>query len=301
MIILFFMFALFASVFTVGKITLQYVDPFFLTGIRMLLAAGILFIFQLVRDPKKISFQKKHFPLILFLSVFNVFITNGLEFWGLQYMETAKTCMIYNLSPFAAILFSYFFLREKMVWKKWVGLLIGLIGFLPIFLNASHTNLLLSSLPEFAVSISAVTAVAGWIAMKKLIRDFAYPFLIANAFSFLFGGLFSLGASLIFEDWHPLPLTSWPLFIAGVVYIALVHNVICYNLYGYSLQKFSVPFITFAGFSSPLFTAIYGWIFLNEQPGLSFFVSFVLVFLGIFIYFRAETDVKAKEEVPERI
>ena len=36
------MYALFASVFTVGKHTLQSVDPFFLTGIRMLIAGLIL-------------------------------------------------------------------------------------------------------------------------------------------------------------------------------------------------------------------------------------------------------------------
>jgi len=287
------MYALFASVFTVGKVTLQYVDPFFLTGVRMLLAGGLLLIFLGFKSPNKIYIHKKHIPLLLLLSFFNVFITNAFEFWGLQYMETAKTSLIYSLSPFVAILFSYLFLSEKMSGKKWLGLFIGILGFIPIFLTSSKAetelkNLAFFSLPEIAVSISAFTAVVGWIIMKKLMRDMAYPFLTANAFSFLIGGIFSLITSAFAERWEPIPASAWTPLLCGVLYIAIVHNVIGYNLYAYSLNRFSIAFMTFAGFTNPLFTAAYGWLFLNETVGLPFFLSLGLIILGISLYSREE-------------
>lgn len=207
-------------------------------------------------------------------------------------METAKTSLIYSLSPFIAIILSYVFLSEKMTVKKWIGLFIGIAGFLPIFLASPKSegeikNLLFFSLPEIAVSISAFTAVVGWIFMKRLMKE-NYSFITANAFSFIIGGLFSLITSAFFERWEPIPATEWNPLIWGTLYIAIAHNVIGYNLYAYSLIRFSIAFMTFAGFSNPLFTAAYGWLFLGEKVGISFFLSLGLIILGIYIYSQEE-------------
>ncbi|MFN0064927.1 MAG: DMT family transporter [Chlamydiales bacterium] len=284
------MYALFASTFTVGKVTLQYVDPYFLTGVRMLLAGCILFSFQYIRNRNALALQWKHLPSLFLLGFFNVFITNAFEFWGLQYMETAKTALIYSLSPFFAILLSYFLFKEKMRWKKWLGLFVGLIGFLPIYLQPSNEQTLFGrfSLPEIAVSISAFTCVIGWLIMKRLVRLYQFSFLTANTYSFFFGGIFSLITSFAIEDWHPLPLLKWQPFLFGLIYITIIHNVICYNIYAYSLRRFSLPFMTFAGFTGPLFTAAFGSIFLDERMNLLFYLSFVVIISGLLIYSRAE-------------
>ena len=280
--IVFLMYALFASVFPIGKLTLHYIDPFFLTGIRMLLAGTILLLFLSIKAPQKIYFHKKHIPILLLLTLCNVFITNALEFWGLQYMESAKTSLIYSLSPFVSILLSYLFLSEKMTKKKWIGLSIGTLGFVPIFISSSNEGF---SLPEIAVSISAFTAVIGWIIMKKLIHQMHYPFVTANAFSFILAGIFSLITSAFTESWV---IEEWTPVILGTLYIAVIHNVICYNLYAYSLNRFSVSFMTFAGFSNPLFTALFGWLLLGERVGLPFFLSLGLIIFGIHLYSREE-------------
>lgn len=285
------MYALFASVLTVGKHTLQSVDPFFLTGIRMLIAGFILLIYQLITNRKKIYLPKKLIFLVCGLAVFNVFITNAFEFWGLQYMETAKTSLIYSFSPFFAILLSYLFFKEKMSTKKWIGLVVGVIGFSLIFWAPGQERRSLFgpiSLPEIAVSISAFTCVVGWIIMKRLITKYNYPFMTANTFSFLIAGVLSLISSVFVESWQPIPVSSFYPFLFGMLYIAIIHNVICYNLYGWSLKRFSVSFMVFAGFSNPPFTAIFGWFFLEESVAPTFFISLALIIIGIFIYSHEE-------------
>lgn len=296
--LVFLMYFLFASVFTVGKVSLTFAAPFFLTGVRMLMAGGILLGFLWLRKPASLYLKKRDLPLMMGLAFFNVFITNALEFWALQYMETAKTCLIYSLSPFPAIIFAYIFLTEKMSWKKWAGLLVGVLGMLPIFLTPSEKELSLGrspwlSIPVLAVSVSAITAVIGWTIMKKLMRDRGYSFVTANMFSFLFGGGFSLIASFFIEKWDPLPLTGGLSFLPSAIYIAIIHNVICYNLYAYSLNRFSIPFMTFAGFTNPLFTAALGWFFLGEHVGLAFLISFLLIIGGILLYAQDEWKPKA--------
>jgi drug/metabolite transporter (DMT)-like permease len=293
MFLVFLMYALFASVFTAGKYTLQFVQPFFLTGIRMIFAGSILLLFIKIKYPEKLYVRKNHWTLLILIGLFNVFITNAFEFWGLQYMSSAKTCLIYSLSPFVAIVFSYVLLKEKMNLRKWIGLIIGLVGFVPIYLSrgGKEVNIIsfgVFSLAEIAVTISAFTAVIGWIFIKKLTKQMNYPFFTANAISFFIGGAMSLIVSAFFEKWRPLPVTNYEYFVYGLVYISIIHNVICYNLYAYSLQKFTINFMTFAGITSPVFTAIFGILFLKEKVGWPFFLSLFVVFLGLLIFSIAE-------------
>jgi len=287
------MYALFASVFTVGKYTLQFTQPFFLTGIRMFFAGIVLLLFIKIKFPEKLYVNKKHWPLLILIGLFNVFITNAFEFWGLQYMNSSKTCLIYSLSPFVAIIFSYIFLKEKMNYRKWIGLIIGLCGFIPIYLTraakeANIQSLGVFSLAEIAVTISSITAVIGWIFIKKLTKQMNYPFVTANAISFFIGGAMSFLVSCFIETWNPLPISNYEYFIYGLIYISIIHNVICYNLYGYSLQKFTVNFMTFTGITSPIFAAIFGMFFLKEKVGLPFFLSLFIVFLGLWIFSLGE-------------
>jgi len=293
MFLVFLMYALFASVFTVGKYTLQFVQPFFLTAIRMFLAGAILLIFIKFKYPEKLYVKKKHWPLLILIGLFNVFITNAFEFWGLQYMTSAKTCLIYSLSPFVAMIFSYIFLKEKMNLRKWIGLIIGLCGFIPIYLSRGlgETNIKaigVFSFAEIAVTISAITAVIGWVLIKKLTKQMNYPFITANAISFFIGGGMSFIVSVFVESWKPMPVFNFQYFIYGLIYISIIHNVICYNLYAYSLQTFSVNFMTFAGISNPIFTAVFGILFLKEAVRGPFFLSLFIVFLGLSIFSVAE-------------
>ena len=112
--LVFLLYALFASVFTAAKLALSHADPFFLVGSRMMLAGLILFVYQFIFHKKKLKLPKKTYKSIFFLALFNIYITNAGEFWGMKFLTSAKTSFIYSLSPFLAALSSYYFLGEKM-------------------------------------------------------------------------------------------------------------------------------------------------------------------------------------------
>lgn len=75
------MYALFASVFTAGKVTLQYVDPFFLTGVRMLIAGGLVLIYLTLNPPPKFIFAKGT-SLIFFCFLLSMFSLQTLSNFG---------------------------------------------------------------------------------------------------------------------------------------------------------------------------------------------------------------------------
>lgn len=285
---LFLMYFLFATVFSVGKITLMHGEPFFFSFFRMILAAIILIVFQLFQKKANLKISKKDlFPLFM-VGFFNVFVTNGLEFWGLKFMESGKTGFIYTGTPFFSIFLSYLFFSEKMTKLKWLGLFLGIIGFLPIyFLDSGEKSGWYFSYPEIAVSIAAMSCVIGWIYFKKLLNNGVH-FMTINSYSFLLGGLFSFITSQIFEKWQPVPVTSWSPFIWGTIYIVFVHNLICYNIYGYSIGRFSLPFVNIVGYISPLIALIIGCLILKETISIIIFFCFIPILLGIILYYKEE-------------
>jgi drug/metabolite transporter (DMT)-like permease len=134
------LYALFASVFTISKTGLAYAQPFFLVGTRMLFAGIILLSYQFFTKKLTFSFDRKTWIRIVLLGIFNIYLTNVFEFWGLRYLTSFKTCFIYSLSPFLSALFSYFLFSEKLTKKKAIGLLVGFLGFIPILLSQTHSE-----------------------------------------------------------------------------------------------------------------------------------------------------------------
>jgi drug/metabolite transporter (DMT)-like permease len=290
----FLMYALFGSIFTVGKVGLAASQPYFLTGTRMLIAGGLLLGYFCYRHPdKKISFSKHDWQLLALVAFFNVFITNAFEFWGLQYMSAAKTCLIYSLSPFAAALIAYFFGTERLSGKKWLGLGIGFLSFGPLmlgpWLDGSQTGADSRELmAEGALAISAITAVIGWTFVRQLTVDKQMPHPLVNGISFLLAGILCMLTSLSIETWDPLPVFVWTDFLWSLIYIVLIHNLICYSIYAASLRRFSVTFMAFSGLSCPLFAALFGWLFLEEMLAASFWLAFAGILCGLYLFHQED-------------
>lgn len=286
------LYALFAMVFTISKTGLMVSDPLFFVGLRMTIAGLLLLGYQALFQKERFSFDKRTWGMLLLLSLFNIYLTNVFEFWGLKYLSSSKTCFIYSLSPFLSALFCYFLFAERLTLKKWLGLFIGFAGFTPMFLNPSAVeeemkSFLFLSWPEISVICAAICSVVGWITLKQVVGRQLSP-LTANGVSMFVGGLLALGHSYAREDWNPLPVRDLPIFLESTLLLIVISNLICYNLYGALLKRYSATFISFAGFTTPLFAALFGWLALDEMISLPFIVSFLFVFAGLFLFHQDE-------------
>lgn len=292
MFFVFLVFALFSTVFVISKVGLLYSQPLFFLGSRMILA-GVLFVgYQLFKDFTQLKIFKTHFWKIICLALFNIYLANLFEFLGLQYLPSYKTSFIYSFSPFISALFSFFIFSEKMNFKKWSGLLIGFFGFLFIFFKESDATaqgyLFSFSWPEVSVMFAAISSVYGWILLCQLVKEAACSPLMANGLSMLIGGGFAIAHSAIVEEWNPLPVSEFLPFLKFTLLLVLISNLICYNLYGSLLKRFSPTFMSFAGFTTPIFTALFGWIFLDEMLTWSIGISFLTIILGLLMFYQEE-------------
>lgn len=287
------LYAMFASVFTIAKTGLEYAQPFFFVGTRMALAGVILLAYQFISDRKEFKFKKGHLMQLGCLALFNIYLTNVFEFWGLQYLTSVKTCFIYSLSPFVSALLSYIIFKESMTWKKWLGLTIGCVGLLPILMQHSASEeqvgqFLMFSWPELAVIGAAVCSVYGWILLRQCVKDGETTPVMANGLSMLLGGAMSLAHSYLVEDWNPVPVTEFVPFFECAFLLIVISNLICYNLYGALLKRFSATFMSFAGFSTPIFTALFGWFYLGEEISWQYYMSLAILLPGLLVFYQDE-------------
>ncbi len=291
--LVFLTFFIWSTMFTLGKTALEFSPPVFLTGVRMFLGGLVILIFLAIARRQDLKIKKHQiFPLIL-LAISAVYLTNVFEFWGLKYLTAAKACFIYSLSPFLSALFSYFQFKEKISSRKFLGLLVGFIGFIPVLLHQSSSEegvggFSFLSWPEIALIVATITSVYGWILLRKLGKDDGMSPLMANGTSMCLGGLFALVHSLFADTWNPTPVTNYFGFFQGVVMMIIISNLICSNLYGFLLKRFTATFLSFAGLMTPLFAAFFGWLVLGETVSWTFFLSLGIISLGLWLVYAEE-------------
>lgn len=227
-------------------------------------------------------------------------------------MTAAKTCFFYSLGPFFTALFSYLHFKEKMSARKWLGMSIGFIGFIPVLMTQKGADELLSSLqfiswPELSMLGAAICSGYGWILLRLIVsgkKEAPISPPMANGASMFLGGLFALLHSSLVDNWAPIPVVqgSFSVFLQGVLLMTFVSNIFCYNLMGALLKRFTATFISFMGLLSPVFASLSSWAFLGEPISPIIFLSTAIVSIGLWLIYSAELKqgyIVAKERVTE--
>ncbi len=288
------MYALFASSFSIGKVLVNESSPFMVLGLRFSIAGLLLMGYQAFWLKKSLTIKKSHIQLYLQVILIGIYFGYALRFWGFQYLASSKSAFIYNAQPFFSALYSYIFFNEKMTLKQWFGLLIGFVGLLPILIHTSPGEqnigeLFFISWPEIVMLTSVALHSYGWIIIRKLIKFKAYPPMMVNGVTMFWGGLLGL-ATIPFEN-YAMP-SNWVTYSGWLMVVIVISNIICYNLYGHLLKQFTATFLSFAGFLVPIFAAFYGWSFLGETITWHFYVSIMIVFVGLSLFYQDELKKK---------
>jgi len=310
MILVCFLYMLFASTFIFGKLALSYCDPLFFIGVRMIIGGSLLLGYQYFFNRKQWKFSLRNSGLYSQIILFHIFCAFVLEFWALKYVTASKACLIYNLSPFLTALYAYLFFSERLNTKKWLGLAVGFGGLLPVLLAPSLIEdqvggVFNISWPEMALLGAVASSAYGWIVMKKLLHK-QYSFIMVNGIGMFGGGILAFVSSLLIEGTPTLKMpevknfldtaiqnifSSYAPVVLLMIYMAIlivIANIICYNIYGYLLSRYSPTFLSFAGFTTPLFAALFDWMLMGEIISWPFVISVMLTFWGLYIFYLQE-------------
>jgi drug/metabolite transporter (DMT)-like permease len=290
MILVIILYAILATTFITAKQSIYHVNPFFFIGIRMCLAGFLLLGYQRVRDAKSVIIQKCDLYYFIKLAFFHIFLSFSFEFWSLQYISALKATVIFSASPFVTAILAYILYKQKLSYKKIIGICVGLGGLITFLtvqaksVQGGFNSLFFISMPDLALFGAVVTSAYGWFLVVDLMKK-QYSLAVINGYAMLFGGLMSLILNFTCYGFNNPIINFWP-FIFWMVILILSANVVVYNLYGWLMRFYSITFISFAGFLSPIFGTLYEWLFLGGRVSYHHFISLILIFLGLYIFYK---------------
>lgn len=298
MLLIFFLYFLYATIFVIGKFAIMVAQPIFLTGMRMTGAGIVSYALhrQFYKTKQFDLMTRFDWLLIVLLALFNVYITNAGEFWSLQYLSASKTSFIYNISPFFVLIFSALMFSEKITWTKVLGMIIGFCSLVPILIDSSsvvdttrHFGPI--SVAELIMLSAAAATALGWVLMRFFVHKQIFSPFFLNGISLFLGGLMCLTHAYIFEPRPFIISSSMTEFLICLFSMMIIQNIVAYNLHAHLLKRYSATLVALFSFVMPLFTIILGSVFLSEPITMTFFVCSAGVALGLLVFYLEDLKI----------
>lgn len=247
--------------------------PFLMAAIRFFIASMLLAFYQRMRG-KAILPPPGYSRPIITLGVGNFFIGYGFTYWGMQFVNSNITSILWATLPVMVSLFAHFMLKdEKLNGSKVFSLCGALIGSYLIFNIQGQDFDLQSSLGMAVVLISILGAAYSNVLYK---RDASHLDPVSsNTLGMLIGACLLLISGLISE---PLTSVEFSTLIWGAtLYLAIFGSAIGFSVYFWLLSQVSVVKMSYITFLIPILASIWGWVILNEGLSLRSFIGAVII------------------------
>jgi len=285
MLLIVLLYCIIALTFVFAKDAVLVSSPVFFIAIRMILAAGLLFLSEYIQKRKIALPQKSDAWLFLVVSLLHIYIPFVGEFWALQYLDALKVNFLFALTPFFAVTIEALHNKKLPALRTVSGIIIGFCALIFLLIIKDQGSLFTTmeylstlSLPEFVLLCSVISATTAWFFIKQLTKE-RYTIVSINAWCMLFGGLLSFMTSYFFEE---IQIINYTEFVKNLFLLIVLSNVLFYNLYGKLLQKYSMTLLTATGFLSPFFGILFEGIITRTMPNHLYFISLLFVALGLY-------------------
>lgn len=268
-----------ALCFPIGVYSLKIIEPFTFAFYRFILSSVVLLL--LVRFTNHaIPVERKDYIRIFWLGILIIPLNQTLYLWGQSLTAAGHGSVLFATTPIWVFVFALFILKEKLVWRRVLGIAVALTGVATIItsgaIQVGREYLAGDMIIFFSVLAWALYTILGKPLAEKYgaLRMTAYALASGTAVYFPFG-LFRA----IQYDYSQSTFGAW----MSVVYFAIGTSVIAYVIWYYVLKH--MPASRMAVFSNiqPVIATTVAYFTLGEQLGLSFFVGAAVVLTGVLI------------------
>lgn len=227
-----------ASSLILAKIVFtENVGPIVFVALRYTLACPFLLILTLhQRKRKNVADMKKHWKILAIAGLSGPFISQVMQYIGLEMTAASDALLLLNLTPIFAVILAAFILNEAITLEKLGGLLLATVGATLIVINASPDYVgfdLFRVLGDIIVIAStfffAINGIAGKIAVRSVdaVSTTFYSTLVAVPFIWL-SAIFLEDVTILLR----MSVLSWSI----VLWVAVINTVLAFILYYESMK-----------------------------------------------------------------
>lgn len=274
---------IFGITFTIAKDVMPaYISPFGFIALRVGIATVLFWLVGFFISRQKI--ERNDFPRIIAAAFFGVAFNMLTFFEGLSQTSPIMASVLMVTTPMIVLILSAIIMREKIVGRKAVGIVLGLAGTIVLILYGKSVSSEGNALwGNFLVFVNAVSYGLYLIVVKKLMDKY-------NTFSlikwiYLFGFMFVLPFG-----WQQLSVVEWRV-MPGDIYWKVAFVVVCTTFLAYLLNLLAMKQLkptTVAVFIylQPLFTTIFAIGVGKDNLDVIKVLSALLIFTGVYLVTR---------------
>jgi len=257
------------------KLALNYVRPFYLTFLRLIFTLPFLVIL-IPHGFKPIRSVKKNIEILIFGSL-GIFGTWTFWYLGENYISSSVAAIIMYTYPIITMALSSSILKEKLSAISFSGMLLGFIGVIMIFYEQFYISNVIGPLLVFGSSICWSISI---IFYKKTLSKENYA--TVNTYSMIYALPFTI-ALLLF---NPMPLYLPLKFWFIILLLAFPGTALAFTIYVLMYSKYSVNSITPYLFLVPAISEIFSYIIFGTGFTKFELVGFLLLSIGIYLTTR---------------
>ncbi|MFZ2024914.1 MAG: DMT family transporter [Microgenomates group bacterium] len=264
------------------KWSLGNIPPFTLAFLRFFIATILLgFVF---RKKLALPITDKHDLRLLIIYTLTS-ITGNITFFflGLALTLAINVPVIASSQPIMVFLFAYLFLKEKFMWKKIIGMIIGTIGILIIVLEPIYyAGIDGNALGNFYIVIATICSSVGMLIGRKIFQKYD-PFTLIF-WAFAIGAVSFLPPAIIEYIKQPNLYAQIDVRgIIGILFGAIFSSGVAYALSSYGLSKITASEASLFVYIDPIAGTVLAYFMLHEPITIPFVVGAVFIFIGIYI------------------
>lgn len=234
--------------------------PAHLVLVRFLVASTVFLIYCLLPKvhfqlPRKTDLGRIFLLGILGITVYHV----GLTF-GVETIPAGTASMIVGAAPIFTAIIAVIFLKERLEWFSWIGLMIGFIGIILITIGSAGASFSLTG-GTFFVLIAAISTSAFFVLQKPLYTRYRPIELTAY---FTWAGTLPL---LIFLPglWDTLQRATVTAHFSAI-FVGIFPAAIAYATWAMALSLGNATNVSMMLYIEPAIAIIIAWFWLNEWP-----------------------------------
>ena len=274
--------AIWGSAFIAIKISVEYINPFSVASLRLILGAFFLFV---IFSLKKYSFNisKKNIILIILIGVIGNFIPFSLISWSELYVQSNVAGLLLSVGPLFTLVLSHFLTKDdKFTLIKFISISIGFLGVIIIIGFDTISNLANGDAENLLPKIAIVLSALGYTISSIL----AYN--IKNLGTIQLTTFVTISAAIVSIPFMVIGEIQSPSFfnlnsILAIIYLGLFPTALAFQLRFYLISKAGPIFLSYVAYLIPIFAIIWGYIFLKEVVSIEVILGVILVLVGVFI------------------
>jgi len=255
------------------KMALGYLGPLTIAGLRYLLA--FLLLLPLMLRARVV----RRWPFSVWIRLFAIglcfyVVGNGALAWGLKYIPATTGSLLLSLIPLLVLFAGLVWLQEVPSWSQMVGVVVGLAGSALFFSRGFKAG------EPRGIAIVAI-GLAGNAAFGILGREIAryrrVDTLPLTAIPLGFGAGILLPIAFAVEGLPGFSVVGWGIVLG----LAVIGTACLFLLYNHALRVLAAFEMSVMLNLTPLVTAFWAWLFLDEILGLAQMIGMATVIAGV--------------------